>query len=225
MNDLTSLNSPIGRRQLAQKMTTQPAVSSTPAPKPIPAQAKAPKILTVPNESMTINNDYFNSDNPFMDVRNMSNEDINKLRQQAATKQTKITDPNKDIIEILLGLKHKTVDVKIDGVQFTLKSLKSSEVKFALQQTAKATVEDPENFRSQALILMDIKLRTLALSLYQIDNKPVELVLGTNDQDKIVAILYEMDDNVVTELYEAFSNLSKTQPNASAEEIVENLKK
>ncbi len=200
-------NTPLGRRQFAMK--TQP------------------KVLSVPNTAK-VNSTTYADDAPLVDYRNMKQDDLAKLRQQTIQQQNKITLGNKDVIELLLGLKRKTSTIEIEGILFTVKSLKNKEVKFILEETAKATAANTGAFNSQALVMMDIKIRTLAVALIEIDNKPLELVLGFSGHDEIVDFLNELDDSVVNKIYDAYADLNKEVKKLEpkdAEEVTEELKK
>lgn len=120
-------------------------------------------------------------------------------------------------INIITGIGRKTKEVTVNDIVFTLRSLKSFE-----QNCYAQAIETAERFSSangqtafKPTSLFKIKLEALAHSLYLIDGKNVDLILGTinseyEDQiDQRKSLLSNMDGALIDYLFNKFDELSK----------------
>lgn len=145
---------------------------------------------------------------------------VKGLRQQALEQQEQIDQQNfvdaKRRIEILTGLGRKTKDVTIEGITFTLRSLKSFE-QDALSQViaAQEHISLPNgkiSFTSNGLY--NIKIEALGHSLYFIDGQLTDVVLGTVNSpynEQVAArqeLIAEMDGELTNYLFIEFEKLS-----------------
>ncbi len=127
-------------------------------------------------------------------------------------------------IDYLIGLTRMTKDVDVGDSQFSLRTLKSKELKAATLEAAKYsdTLEFPFQFRRHLL----------SYSLFLIDGNDVAVYLGDSSQEAVLEFLDELDESLVNALYAHYVELSvesskkyaiKTQNDVK--EVVEDLKK
>lgn len=152
---------------------------------------------------------------------NMSRETLQKMRQEAKHSKMEVAPKAKNRIEVLLGLKRKTQEVEIDGVTFTLKTLKHVEFQEVFISLSKLT--DATSF----VISLELQIQSLARSITHIDGAPITTVLGVESVEEIISHLREFDSDVIEKLYNVFKNLKKETEVSSAEEkeVNEDLKK
>lgn len=218
---MVDVNSPLGRRQLAMQQNQR-------------------KVFTVPDETMEAESTSFDDEMGFASsleaqepppavkrVRQMMNEgeisrdEIQRMRQDAKKSKLELNPKAKNRVEILLGLKKKTKDVVIDGVKFTLKSLKHAEYQEVFTSLTKLTET------SNIVISLEAQVQSLARSISHIDDMPVSMVLGVEDVSDIVACLREFETDVIDQLYNVFKSLKEsTEVKAKEEsEVAEDIKK
>lgn len=128
-----------------------------------------------------------------------------KQRQQAIEHQkTQDISFAKERIEFLAGIARATDDLEVDGIKFSLQTLKNRE----LRQIANITRNfgSTESQVSAFDVAFELRLTILAYSLYKIDNVPVEDVIGPTFEER-VRFLEEMDDNLIVLLYKKYNNL------------------
>lgn len=196
-----TINSPIGRMQAAK-----------------------PKVLTVPDESDSqgyINNTANTTNEEYMPTH----EEIQQLRASKIAAVNRIATPMKDKLELLLNMKRLTIDVDIDGIVFTLRSLKSKEMQ-------EATYADGRVFPKTVDFYYASRLGILARSIYLVDGQAIEYVLRNNSIEAKINFIENLEDSVVEILHDKY--LEMTSKNADkfqvsneeqAEEVSKELKK
>lgn len=188
------------------------------------------KVLTVDDQSgykgRTV--DIIEQDRSIMEQQPEQDDSLYAELQAAKLKKKhardRLNEGAKQRIEILLGISRLTDDVEIDGTTFSIRSLKSKEQKAVIEYAAK------ENLNIS--YLMEIRLYTLAHSIYEIDGQPVEIILGTNDVEMIADVINDMDESLVNHLYSRYEkmvkqNKNKLNPeeNEKKEELTDEIKK
>lgn len=143
-------------------------------------------------------------------------------------------------IELITGLGRKTRDVTVQGMTFTLRTLKAFEqnlLSFVVENSRGVDLENgKKNF--SPISLFKIKVEALGHSLYAIDNQPVDIVLGTTNleyEERVEAkkeLILEMDNALIDHLFVQYEQLSQevydgyAPKNAKeAEEAVEAIRK
>jgi hypothetical protein len=148
-------------------------------------------------------------------------QEVRNARMQNANK---IGDLAKQRLEYLSNIGRSFKEVKIDGISFTLRTLKAKETK----EAALATFSSSNNIAAA----FEARKQQLARSLYKIDNQDLEFVLGKDDLETRLDFIEELEDVVVAALFNAFSELKDTtskkfdiKNEEEAKEVVEDLKK
>ncbi len=127
-------------------------------------------------------------------------------------------------VEILLGLGRGIKDITIDNITFSLRTLKNIEWKEAIKAVAMADLAVEQAYEMRAQIL--------SRSIFAIDNQPVEMVIGSQKFDDKVDFVQNLDEAVVSYLYDTYNKLvtenrAKFNLNTveGAQEAVEEIKK
>lgn len=227
-----NINSPLGRRELAmqnpgRKVYTIPDDSenfaeSTEDDFEIPKNAKIMQAPEIPPEKIV---------NPLLRKQmtqempekqdNFSRENLAKFRQESRQKKLEVSPQAKERLEFLIGLKRKTDDVIVEGVVFTLKTLKHSDY----QKVFSALAGMPET--TGIAVSLEVQVQTLARAITHIEKNDVFEVLGVKTSEEVVECLREFDNDVIEELYNKYQKLKqplKVEP-SEEEEVRENLKK
>jgi hypothetical protein len=151
-------------------------------------------------------------------------EKVRKAHQDKRESLDKINPMAKKRIEILTNLGRITKDVEIDGVIFSIKTLKAAEMKEATcASTKKATTLAEQAFESRA--------EQIARSVYAIDHQDIFMVLGVETYDEVCILLQDMDEQIFTKLYDEYTKLTdvvKKKYNSIEEEtkgVIEDIKK
>lgn len=139
------------------------------------------------------------------------------LRRQAQERQHH--DEHKELhtarnrVEIITGIGRRTVDIPVEGVVFTLRTLKKFE-RTSLAQVWEKIAKIVDGRASFTPVGMtEVKTETLSHALYLIDGISVDVILGTADldyQEQISArrdLIDEMDDALIDYLFEKHQRL------------------
>lgn len=199
---MSSINSPLGRRETA-----------------LSAQQK---VLTVPNGNQDPLLSQMQSD--------FSDDEIKKLAQLKKVKQTqeeKVSSNAKERIKLLSDLGKITKTVVFDDVSFSLKSLKSGQVKYLtkLKNELLNSNKNPED------ILLELRNHSIACSLYEIDSQPVDVVLGINSFEDLLQWIDELDESLTAFLYDTYVDILNQAKKAAlkdeedVKEVTEDIKK
>lgn len=196
---MPDINSPLGRRALA---------------------TSGSRVLTVPNEETSISNFSASEDNE--SERNI--EAIQTLRKNKLIAARKITPIAKERIEILTGLGRCYETVEFEGVSFSIRSLKSGEMREVVRLSN--TAADPAD------AFFEARTQTLARSIYEIDGQPIALVLGSNGLEDVVSWLEEMHEPFIDFIHDHYKKMIKTNSSKfnikdekDSKEVAEEIKK
>jgi thiamine biosynthesis protein ThiC len=155
--------------------------------------------------------------------------DLANLRYSAETarkekQQNRMEVGAKKRLEILTNLGRATDIVDVEGINFSIRTLKNGEWREAVKAVSLLDLATEQAYEMRAQIL--------ARALYAIDNQPVEIVLGTDDIIHKIAFIQEMDETAVAYLYNRYTDMAaknKAKFNLNTEEgvkeAVEEIKK
>lgn len=167
-------------------------------------------------------------DDPTEEAEIDPEQEILEAVQQARREkeEAKIKAPPSAIrrLEILTGIGRLGSQVEVDGVTFTIKSLKGREMRAVMVATSLVS-----NAVEQAF---EIRAQTIARALDKIDNQPFDIILGSDDLEDKIAFVQELDENVLVKLYNEYTRMIN-ESNAkisedlgtTAEEVSETVKK
>jgi hypothetical protein len=146
-------------------------------------------------------------------------EEIKKARENKKINRAPKSAINR--LEILTGIGRLVKDVDIDGITFSLRSLKNKETKEVIEAAALSATNVGE--------ALTIRKATLARAIYEIDGVPFMHFLGDVGPEEAID---EMESSVVAKLWKEYSNMILEHKEATIEdlggepkEIVENIKK
>jgi hypothetical protein len=152
-------------------------------------------------------------------------QSIKQARQEKLTAADRISDTGKRRIELLAQIGRLTKDVKIGDCTFTLRTLKAREMEAAML----ATVRSAE-FNIEASY--ETRRQQLARAIAKVDGAEMDEVLESNTIDAKLNMMEEMEEIVVSKLWDTFvllQNEAKEKyginTEAQAKEVVEDLKK
>jgi Mg/Co/Ni transporter MgtE len=151
----------------------------------------------------------------------MSREQLQRMRQESKQAKGEVSSKARNRIEVLLGLKRKTKEVEVEGVKFTLKSLKHSEYQEIFNSLSK--MSDANNF----VVSLELQIQSLSRSITHIDSIPVESVLNAESVDDVIEYFREFDNELIEQLYNEFKSLKEAGEVKPEEEkeVNEDLKK
>jgi hypothetical protein len=151
-------------------------------------------------------------------------EELQRLRSESAGKPNRIGEHAKKRIEILANLGRLTKEVKVDGINFSLRTLKAKEAREATMSIFSCQNDVDASF--------EIRRQSLARSIYEIDGQPIELAVGGDDLEAKLGLIDDMEDVAIVKLYNAFNELRGEvqtkyglQSEKEVKEVVEDLKK
>lgn len=119
----------------------------------------------------------------------------------SSTINNKISASAKKRLEILSGLGRGTKDIPVDGVSFSIRTLKSAE----LREIIKAATQADEGADS----VFEARANTLARVIYKIDGQEVGLILGDDSLETKLNFVQELDEDVAQYLYREYTDLVK----------------
>ena len=151
-------------------------------------------------------------------------EELQRYRQKVASKEAKVSDHAKKRVEILANIGRLNKDVMIDGVLFSLRTLKSKEA----NETLMSVVSCANDVEAS----IEIRRQTLARAIYKIDEQDVDLALGGSDFYLKLNLVDNMEDAIINKLYNEFTILRQEartkyglQTEAEVKGVVEDIKK
>ncbi len=162
----------------------------------------------------------FTVDDPGFDYATQVREEHLAPAREA---QKRTTPDAKKRLDLLLGIGRTTKDVMIEGYKFTLRSLKSSEMKEIV--TAASKVQGTE-------FMFEMRTQTLARSLVKIEDQPIELIIDNNTLEARLYYIEECEDHIVHILYTAYTDMIKenqekygVKNEKEAQEVLDQVKK
>lgn len=179
-----------------------------------------------PNPDVETRQFSVNSSEPEMDDENIQDLERRLMNARQEKKDREQRAPASAIqrLEILTGIGRLVRDVEIEGVNFSLKSLKSKEIRIVMEQAALAKTNVGE-----ALTIRDY---TLAFAIYKIDDRPFEQYIGSNEYEDKVETVENLDASVTKTLWKEYSAMINEHQEAlkqdlgkNSEEILDNVKK
>lgn len=151
-------------------------------------------------------------------------KEVNAAREVKRTGREKISEGAKRRIEVLLGMVQTTREVFIEQNLFVLRTLKSKEMRDALMYTSEfdGTIQAPYEMRRQIL----------SRSLTHVAGVEISQFVGSDTLESKLLFLDEMDESLLTRLYDEYVELSKSSKEKFAvkdekevQEVVEDIKK
>ncbi len=184
------------------------------------------KVLTVEDST----DEDFN-DQKQIDQKELLEAQLERLKHlesvKAEARQLKKQAPPeaKNRLDILLGIARSARDVEIDGITFSIRSLKAKEI----QEITEKLLELGST--SETIARLEMRKHLVARSLYAIDSQDIDLVIGSKSIEDRLNFVDELDESLVQHLSNIygemkadndrrFSDLGKTQ-----EEVQDNIKK
>jgi hypothetical protein len=126
---------------------------------------------------------------------------------------------SKQRVEILTGIGRNTKDFSFENVQFSLRTLKSRELRQVLLDVSHL---------QDVTLTFELRANTLARSLYLIDGHDINDVIGSSSMKDKVNFIHELEENVVDILYKQYLLLVEEteekyglKDNSSKEEVAE----
>jgi len=154
----------------------------------------------------------------------LDRDKLKNSRKEAQVQRNRIPEGIKRRLEILTGIGRLTDDVVVDGVTFSIRSLKPKENQEIIEQSAKKDLAVSQAF--------ELRTQTMARSIYKIDGQKIEVVLESESLEAKVSFVQEiLEESLLNYLYnkyqallelnkKKFGELGKTE-----EEVLENVKK
>lgn len=149
----------------------------------------------------------------------------NSSPPQEAAPLPKMSFASKTRIELLAEIGSLTKDVIIGANTFSIRTLKSKEVRAA-------TLAAFSTSKTELEVSFASRLQQLARAIVKIDGNDFGLTIGSDDLDKKILVIEEFEEFVVNKLYNEFSNLKKEAEETygiktveEAKEVAEDLKK
>ncbi len=151
-------------------------------------------------------------------------ERLQNSRKQAHQQKNRIPEGIKLRLEILTGIGRLTEDVKVDGVTFSIRSLKPIENEEIVKVIAGIEFGGVQAF--------ELRAQTLARSVYKIDGQDIDFVIDAKNMDdrvnfmknvleeSLANFLYVKYQGILNKNKDKFSELGKTEA-----EVIENVKK
>jgi len=151
-------------------------------------------------------------------------DELQKLRQETIANKNKVGGHAKQRIELLANIGRLFKDVEIDGIVFSLRTLKAKESREAMLSIFKCTNDADAAF--------EIRRQTLARAIFKIDGQDIESTLGGADFDLKLGLVDDMEETIITKLYNEFNELRHEvgvkygiESETQAKEVAEDLKK
>ena len=161
---------------------------------------------------------------PGQELTPAEREKFLRERKEALSNQSKIGDYAKKRLELLADIGRLTADVVVEGITFSLRTLKAKEARDATMSIF--------NCSNDADAAYEIRRQTLARAVHQIDGLSVEEILGTTDFEAKLELIDDMEDTIIIKLYNEFNALRNevqvkygVQTAQEVKEVVNDLKK
>jgi len=146
----------------------------------------------------------------------LSNEDRRNLEDMRQTGRG-LTVEAKKRVEFLIGLGKVTDEFEIDGVNFSIRTLSTGEIK----EIAK-TVSLQE--MSAAELGFELRTQTLARSVYQINGYLLAEVIGDDSMEARLALFDSLSDSVAAYIHDKYKIITEKAQNQYAVKTEEDVK-
>lgn len=193
-------NSPLGRKQMAES-----------------AQQKR----------FTVGSPDDQHDIPSQFVQQPTQQELEERLKQAryeALHGSRLTADSKKRIELISGIGRLTKDVPIDGMTFSLRTLKSKETQEA------AITGELQQYKVESAF--ETRRQFVARALYKIDGNDLFLIIGDDSIESRLNFVDELDESVITHLFNEFDGLRleaakkySIKNEAELKEVAEEIKK
>ena len=149
---------------------------------------------------------------------------LKNSRKEAQVQRNRIPEGVKKRLEILTGIGRLSEDINVDGITFSIRSLKPKENKEIVEAAAKEDLAVSQAY--------EIRTQTMARSIYKIDGQDVDAVIESDKiEDKIKFVQEVLEESLLNFLYnkyqallaqnnKKFGDMGKTEA-----EVLENVKK
>ena len=151
-------------------------------------------------------------------------ERLQSVRKAAHQQKNRIPEGLKQRLEILTGIGRLSEDVQVDGVTFSIRSLKPIENEEIIKAISGIEFGGVQAF--------EIRAQTLARSIYKIDGSNIDFVIDSHSiedkvnfvknvlEESLANFLYTKYQNILNKNRDKFNELGKTEA-----EVIENVKK
>jgi len=168
---------------------------------------------------------HFQSTEPINEkIEAAESEDIFKELEEIRQTRVSLEPDKKNKIELLLGLKRKYANLKIDDHVITLRNLSAKETKVLINTAFTMQLED-----RKVDYIYDIRNYTLAFAIYAIDDVKISDILGDNDNmETRISLIEEMPEDSVSEMhafYEEHIVVKAPKSKEEAKEVIDSIKK
>ena len=119
-------------------------------------------------------------------------------------------------IEILTGIGRLQSDVIIGENKFSLQSLKSGEMREIIKSISNITSGTDASY--------ELRTQVLAKSLYAIDDKPTDLVIGAVSLEDTMHFINDLQESVVNKLYKGYTTMIEDNEDKMVVSTVEQAK-
>lgn len=208
---MPEINSPNQRRLLAEQQSQQ-------QPKPL-------RQFTVGAPEPEVVQSSFTSTADRMSAPSEAETARKEARQARLEETVRISDPAKRRIEHLAGIGRLTRDVSIEGISFSLRTLKAYETREVSLKVFNPTYTNVE-------ASYEARRQQLARSIFKIDSTDVALVLGDDSVETRLNFIDELEETAAQRLFDEFTVLKNEATakfgittDAEVKEVAEDLKK
>lgn len=162
-------------------------------------------------------------------TQEMSIQEMEQFARQAREEKfaaiAKISDSAKKRIELLADIGRLTKEVIVGGIVFSIRTLKSKEMRDASFATFTET-------NTQLEASYEARKQQLGRAIYQIDHQDIDFVLGSKDLDARFVLLDSLEETVIGAIWDEFIKLKEEarvkfglSSDKDTKEVVEDLKK
>lgn len=162
--------------------------------------------------------------------KQLSVDEMMALRRQKMAEASSVSDGARQRVEMLVGIGRAVKTVSVGDAKYSMRSLKSKEMKYLAQKTSEAA---KSNVISS---IYDGRTLALSMAIYAIDGIDIDIVLDCyGEPDRLasrMAFFDEMDDALLSYLYSQWEALVKEnnekysiKSEADAKEVLASVKK
>lgn len=212
---MSEINSPLGRLKMASPAQSRPAMLNV----------TDESGFTPPPQTFEATGNPYATGPAFEDE--MSEEDMEQLaqvRREQRANAAKITAVARERLEILTGLNRLRSTITVEGVTFSLRSLKSVEMREIMIAAAAAKSAQERYFATRDAVL--------AKSIFAIDGQDVKMVLGSGQPAAVFSLIASMEHSVVERIFEHYEEMIRNNRNKiqvvskeDGQQVAEDLKK
>lgn len=161
---------------------------------------------------------------PGQELSPQERDELQRLRREASKNPPRIGEHARKRAEILANIGRLTRDVEVEGIVFSLRTLKHRETR----EVAMLAVGSANDLDAS----FEIRRQTLARSLFKVDGEDIALALGGNDLNLRLQLIDDMEEVMATKLYRECDQLRQEcetkyglKTPQEVKEVVEDLKK